>query len=183
VRTSGRQELACPKSPVEIDAGGGAPKADAMTDAPEDMRQYLMAIQRATPFFQALGAEVVEAAPGRSVMRLPYAPHLVGNPDTGVIHGGAITALLDHACGMAVSSGVEVERPNAEYGMRGVATLDLRIDYLRAAEPGRDVIVVGECVRVTRQIVFARGRAHQGDPDKPVALATGAFIITQMRTG
>jgi uncharacterized protein (TIGR00369 family) len=153
-----------------------------MTEISEETRQFYKAIQAATPFFQALGAEVVEAVPGRSTMRLPYAAHLVGNPDTGVIHGGAITALLDHACGMAVSSGVEAARPNAEYGMRGVATLDLRIDYLKAAEPGRDVIVVGECVKVTRQIVFARGRAHQGDPEKPVALATGAFIITPMRT-
>jgi uncharacterized protein (TIGR00369 family) len=154
-----------------------------MTDISAEALQHYMSVQGGIPFFQALGAEVVEAAPGRSTMRLPYAAHLVGNPDTGVIHGGAITALLDHACGMAVSSGVEAVRPNAEYGMRGVATLDLRIDYLRAAEPGRDVIVTAECVRVTRQIVFARGRAHQGDPENPVALATGAFILTEMRTG
>ncbi|MEJ0042002.1 MAG: PaaI family thioesterase [Rhizomicrobium sp.] len=131
----------------------------------------------------ALGASVVEAVPGRSVMRLPYAPHLVGNPETGVVHGGAITGLLDHACGMAVSSGVEAVRPNSQYGMRGLATLDLRIDYLKSAKPGMDIFVVGECTRVTRQIVFARGRAFQESEDEPIALATGAFMLTEMRTG
>jgi uncharacterized protein (TIGR00369 family) len=154
-----------------------------MADIPDDLMQRLQSMQGGAPFFHALGARVMEAAPGRSVMRLPYAPMLVGNPDTGVIHGGAITAMLDHACGMAVSSGVEAVRPNSEHGMRGVATLDLRIDYLKAAEPGVDVTVVGECVKVTRQIVFARGRAYQADAEDPIALATGTFILTAFRPG
>jgi len=154
-----------------------------MSDRPDETLQQLLSVQDGIPFFVALGASVVEAVPGRSVMRLPYAPHLIGNPDTGVVHGGAITGLLDHACGMAVSSGVEAVRPNSEYGMRALATLDLRIDYLRAAKPGADIIVVGECIRVTRRIVFARGRAFQEREDEPIALATGAFMLTEMRTG
>ena len=140
--------------------------------------------QGATAFFQALGAEVVEAAPGRSVMRLPYAPHIVGNPDTGVVHGGAVTGMLDHACGMAVGSALAAQpTPEGGTGMRGVATLDLRIDYLKAAQPGTAITVIGECVKITHQIVFARGRAYQDSPDDPVALATGTFMITEMRLG
>jgi uncharacterized protein (TIGR00369 family) len=154
-----------------------------MSDIPNEMLQRFMSAQGGTPFFLALGASVVEAVPGRSVMRLPYAPHIVGNPDTGVVHGGAITALLDQACGMAVGSGLAAARPAEDGGMRGIATLDLRIDYLKAATPGADITVVGECVKITHQIVFARGRAFQESAEEPIALATATFMITELRMG
>jgi len=139
----------------------------------------MMTAQGGTAFLNALGAGVAEAVPGRSVIRLPYAPHIVGNPDNGVVHGGAITALLDQACGMAVGSALAQEAGV----MRSIATLDLRIDYLKAARPGADITVVGECVKITRQIVFARGRAFQESADEPVALATATFMISEFRTG
>jgi uncharacterized protein (TIGR00369 family) len=153
-----------------------------MTDDTNDTLQRIMLAQGGAAFFQALGAQVVEAVPGKSTMRLPYAPHLVGNPDTGVVHGGVITALLDHACGMAVGSALAAAAAQAG-PMRGIATLDLRIDYMKAAKPEVDIIVVGECVKITRQIVFARGRAYQDSEDNLVASANGAFILTELRAG
>ena len=153
-----------------------------MTDESSDFLQRIMMAQGGAAFFQALGAQVVAAVPGKSTMRLPYAPHLVGNPDTGVVHGGVITGLLDHACGMAVGSALAAADPQSG-PMRGIATLDLRIDYMKAAKPGVDIIVVGECVKITRQIVFARGRAYQETEDNLVASANGAFILTELRAG
>jgi hypothetical protein len=73
---------------------------------------------------------------------VPYDEKLIGDPDTGVIAGGVVTALLDHACGQAVHTGL------TEF--KTIATLDLRIDYMRPAEPGRDI--------------FAKGQLLQGDP-------------------
>lgn len=60
------------------------------------------------------------------------------------------------------------------------ATLDLRIDYLRAATPHRTVIGRGECYRVTRSIAFVRGQAHDGDPDDPLAHVAGTFMLLDM---
>lgn len=151
-----------------------------MSDIPNEMLQRFMTAQGGTAFLTALGAVVVEAGPGRNMMRLPYGAHLVGNPDTGVVHGGAITGVLDQACGMAVGSALAAAREAGDSAMRGIATLDLRIDYLRAATPGRDITVVGECVKITRQIVFARGRAYQEDPEDAIALAAGTFMITDV---
>lgn len=153
-----------------------------MADTQDANLERFMLAQGGAPFFQAIGAQVVEAVPGKSTMRLPYAPHLVGNPDSGVVHGGVITGLLDHACGMAVGSalGALSSTPGA---MRGIATLDLRIDYLQAAKPQADIFVVAECVKITRQIVFARGRAYQESEDNVIASATGTFIITELRAG
>ena len=43
---------------------------------------------------QALGAEYVGLEGRRITFRVPYAEHLVGDPDSGVIHGGVITSAL-----------------------------------------------------------------------------------------
>ena len=144
----------------------------------------LMKSRAGTAFIMALGAEMTDAVPGKATMRLPYSPHVVGNPDTGVVHGGVITALLDHACGMAVGSalGVIVTDPT-QRATTSYATLDLRIDYMKAAKPGADIFVVGECVKITHQIVFARGSAYQESADDPIATATGTFIMTEQRAG
>jgi uncharacterized protein (TIGR00369 family) len=121
-----------------------------------------------TPFLRALGGEITGFERGRGRMRLPYSPHLVGNPATGVIHGGVITGMLDQACGMAVGS---MLRAPAR-----IATLDLRIDYMRPAEPGCDLDFEAECLKIGHDIAFARGRAQQGE--SIVAIATGTFILS-----
>lgn len=58
------------------------------------------------------------------------------------------------------------------------ATLDLRVDYLRPATPGKTVIGRGECYRITRAIGFVRGQAHDGDPADPLAHVAGTFMFT-----
>jgi uncharacterized protein (TIGR00369 family) len=122
------------------------------------------------PHMGALGVQLVDFAPGRVTVRLPYRPEIVGNPDTGVIAGGAISALLDNACGSAVVA--KVARPNA------FATLDLRIDYMKPATPGRDVLAFAECYKVTRLIAFVRGYAYQDTPAEPIANAAATFMFT-----
>ena len=82
----------------------------------------------AIPHNRALGIEVVAMGDGAVQLRLPYHEQLVGNPDTGVLHGGAITALLDAACGAAVFAAMPRMQP--------IATLDLRIDYASSAFAG-----------------------------------------------
>lgn len=123
------------------------------------------------PLNRELAIELSDVWPGGGVMRLPYRADLVGDPESGVLAGGVITALLDGACGMAVMAALV--RPAA------VATLDLRIDYLRPATAGRDVIARAECYRLTRHVAFARALAYHDVPDDPVASASGAFMLTR----
>lgn len=124
-----------------------------------------------TAFILSLGGEVQEIRKGRARTRLPYAPHLVGDPETGVIHGGVITAMLDHTCGMAVLSALKEIMP--------FATLDLRIDYMKPAEPNADVFIEAECLKVTHEVAFTRGIAYQTSREEPIALSTGAFMLTR----
>jgi uncharacterized protein (TIGR00369 family) len=103
-------------------------------------------------------------------MELPYREDLIGDPESGVLASGAIVALMDMATSMAVWIRRGVFQPQA--------TLDLRIDYLRAATPGRTVTGHGECYRLTRRVAFVRGMAHDGDPDDPIAHVAGTFMMT-----
>ena len=121
------------------------------------------------PHNRALGMDMLELDEGIAVIRLPYDPKLVGNPETGVLHGGAISSLMDATCGAAVFMALDFPKP--------IATLDLRIDYLSQGEPGQDVIARCHCYKVTRNVAFVRGVAYVTDEDDPVAAATGTFMI------
>lgn len=118
---------------------------------------------------KVLGMEVVDADEGRLILSLPYSQQIIGNIETGVIHGGALTTLLDTACGFAAISAL------SEAGI--APTLDLRIDYMRPAEPGLMVLGEAETYRVTRNVIFARGLAyHEGKKDDPIAHCTATFM-------
>ena len=111
-----------------------------------------------------------EALDGDSVtLRAPYREDLVGDPNAGVLAGGLVTAMLDHVGGLAVWVALGEFRP--------IATLDLRVDYMRAAEPGRDLLARARCYRLTHSIGFVRAFAYESDPDDPVAAAQAAYII------
>jgi uncharacterized protein (TIGR00369 family) len=145
----------------------------APEEAPERAPQE--AIDRAAraferiPHARALGMRIDELVTGRGVMALPYDPRLIGNPRTGVVHGGVITALLDTLCGIVVMTVVPTGQT--------IATLDLRIDYLHPATPGAEIRASAECYKRTAAIAFVRGIAFHDDPADPIANATGSFII------
>jgi uncharacterized protein (TIGR00369 family) len=122
-----------------------------------------------SPHAQALGFEFVSSQKAWATLKLPFREDLVGDPDSGVIAGGAVTALLDHVCGHAVMMAINFMTP--------IATLDLRIDYMRAAEPGLGVFAEAHCYKVTRSIAFVRASAWDRDKDDPVATAQAAFMI------
>jgi acyl-coenzyme A thioesterase PaaI-like protein len=80
-----------------------------------------------------------------------------------------VTTLLDHASGQAVHA--------AMTEWTSIATLDLRIDYMRPAQPGRDVLARAHCYKLTRSVAFVRAVAYEDDPDDPVAAAQAAFML------
>lgn len=133
------------------------------------LRAHAPRLFTAVPFATALGLELVDAEGMKARARAVWREDLVGDPDTGVIHGGVITTLLDNLCGFAVLLALRE--------FRSAATLDLRIDYMRPAERGRDVMAQAECYHVTRHIAFVRATAfHEGDP-RIIANASASFAL------
>jgi len=117
---------------------------------------------------QALGMQVVSVERGNALVRMPYDPRHVGDPNTGIVHGGVITTLLVSAGGCAAISVSPVDQI--------IATLDLRIDYLKPATPGEDIRGFAECYRRTRDIAFVRGLAYHEDRNDPIANFTACFM-------
>ena len=126
---------------------------------------------RRVPHARVLGVELVGFDESYCELKIPYDERLVGDPDTGVIHGGAVTALLDNVAGVIAwaSSGGP--------GGTAVATLDMRIDYLGSATPGRELHVRAECYRRTANVAFVRGQAFHDSPEQPIAICTAAFMV------
>ncbi|MCO6383611.1 PaaI family thioesterase [Oceanicola sp. 502str15] len=132
---------------------------------------WVQAFIDALPYSKALEMKAEEVSEGRIAVSMPYQQALAGDPQTGVLHGGAISALMDTTSGTSVMT--------LPQGF-GTATLDLRIDYMRAATPGQTVRASAECYHVTRTVAFVRTTAWDDDRNNPVATATGAFTYGHM---
>jgi uncharacterized protein (TIGR00369 family) len=143
--------------------------SDDLSDFMREMSQRMVG---GTPQSAALGFRFVSVAKARGSLEVPWREDLVGDPDTGVIAGGVVTSLLDHTCGMAMAAAAG-EEPFS------TATLDLRIDYMRAAAPRTGVIAEAHCYKLTRTIGFVRAEAWDVDRSDLVATAQAAFILNR----
>jgi uncharacterized protein (TIGR00369 family) len=136
-----------------------------LADKTEMARQFIQMI----PHAKALGMELTDIGNGNATITMPYADHIVGDPETGVIHGGAVSAVMDTCCGAAVMS--HPATPT------GTATIDLRIDYMRAATPGQTITTTATCYHVGRSVAFVRATATDEDTENPVATSSGSFTV------
>lgn len=134
-----------------------------------DKAELARSFIRLIPQARALNMDILEIGEGIAVIRMPYDPELIGDPDTSVIHGGAVSTLMD-TCGGAATM-AHPSNPG------GTATISLRIDYLRGATPGQAIVARAECHHVTRSVAFVRATAHDDDTGNPVATATGTFTV------
>ncbi|WP_339630417.1 PaaI family thioesterase [uncultured Sneathiella sp.] len=139
-----------------------------MSDA-FDISQIQNIIDHGIPHCADIGVKVHDMNADGVTFSLPYQERFAGNPVNGVLHGGIITTLIDTAAGMCIYARLQKYMP--------IATLDLRIDYLKPATPGEDVYTHATCYRTTKQIAFVRAIAYHSDPEDPIANAVGTFML------
>jgi uncharacterized protein (TIGR00369 family) len=142
-----------------------------MTDSP--ILDLLPQLASGASHTHALGFAFEGAEGDRARIRVPYRDDLVGDPDTGVLAGGLVTTLLDHVGGLAVWLKIGTYAP--------IATLDLRVDYMRAARVRTDLLAEARCYKLTSSIAFVRAWAFEEDPADPVAAAQAAYVLTARR--
>ncbi|HEY4545052.1 MAG TPA: PaaI family thioesterase [Pedomonas sp.] len=122
------------------------------------------------PFHKDIGIRFADHGENWISLELAYDPGLDGYGEPGVVSGGAVFTLMDASSGMAVTVTRNALAP--------MATLDLRLDYLRPANAGQNIRSRVECYRLTRRFGFTRGIAYNDDPNHPIAHASGIFIIS-----
>ena len=134
----------------------------------EDAKRIATALE-SLPHNAKLGIRVVDIAPGRCTTYIEFRPELVGDPSRGVLHGGVVTTLIDATAGAAVYASIAPDR--------SLATLDIRIDYLRPTQPDKRLCATAELYRLTRRIAFVRASAYQDDHANQVANCVASFMI------
>lgn len=139
----------------------------AMNPVLDDLNRRYVA---RTPHMADTGMRITALEPGRGTMTMPARPDWVGDPARNVLHPGALTVLADSVCGLAVGSALPARVP--------IATLDLRMDYLRPAGPEQDVHCEAHCYRLTRSVAFVRADVWQADRDQPIATAQATFMLS-----
>lgn len=151
-----------------------SPMSESKGLTPEIMLKMKGEVIPFIPHAKDLGLTIVDAAVAECWLSMAYDERLIGDPETGVLHGGVITALLDTACGFAAQLGLTRRI--------SIATLDLRIDYMKAATPRLTVMAHAHCYKVTSHIAFVRGTAYHDDESDPIATCVGTFMIGSNRT-
>ena len=119
-----------------------------------------------------LGVEVITAEPGRVEMSLIRDDRFT--QQHGFLHAGAITSVLDTACGYAAYS---VMPPEA-----AVLTATFTVNLLAPAA-GQRFAITGEVVRSGRTLVVCRGEAFADDDRRPFAIMQATMTAVYNRAG
>ena len=115
-------------------------------------------------FVPHLGLSVEEYGPGTVKCRLAYTPAI--DNSVGSVHGGALSALIDHTLSLAVY-------PLVEPGV-WVATTNMSVQYLAPVRSG-DCIALGTVLSLgTRQAVVRVEVTNEG---RLVAVALGGLTV------
>ena len=128
----------------------------------------------ATPFLTSrghpgfLGMRYADHGDDWVELELPWREDLIGDEGQHVLASGPILSLMDMASGLAIWKAMDK--------FEAIATLDLRVDYVRPAREGAAVFGRSQCYRITRSAAFVRGLAHDGDVDDPVAHIQAVFM-------
>lgn len=104
------------------------------------------------PFHRWLGLEVVSVGDGEIEIKATWREEWVVNPERKYTHGGILAALVDLTADWAL-----VSRTG-----RGVPTIDMRVDYHRAAMPG-DLTARGKLVRWGSQYAVSEAQVLDKD--------------------
>lgn len=138
-----------------------------LTEFHELLRREFLAL---SPHMRDCGLQAISVDRDSAVVTLPDREDWVGDSESGRLNPGIITVLVDSCAGLAVLARIGEREP--------VATLDLRMDYLRPAFRGRDVHCRARCLRLTASIAFMRATVWQEREDEPFATAQLVFMRT-----
>lgn len=105
------------------------------------------------PLHRWLGLRLVELTEDHVDIAMPWREEIVADPKARYTHGGILATLIDLTADYAIA---------AKLG-RGVPTIDMRVDYHKAAMPGEELIARGRVIRMGRTIASAEATIRKAD--------------------
>lgn len=139
-----------------------------MTDTVKNI--FINALENNIPMVKFIGVKVLEIDDGYIKLLFPYREEFIGDPRSKRLHGGYLATALDSAGGAAAMTYMTSRHDD-------VATIDMRIDYLRPGK-AKEIIAIGEVIsRRRRTIVSEMKIYHPDDEDKIIAIGRGVFSI------
>ncbi len=132
----------------------------------QDAFEFVKNNMAGTPFHQWLLPELLEVVADEGIVRirLPIRQEFCRMPERPELHGGIIAAIADITGHAAIASQL----------FHSVATIDMRVDYLRLAA-GTELIAVGTVIKLGRTIGVADVQIRD-DKDKLVATSRASYV-------
>lgn len=130
----------------------------------------IKAAEEEIPIHRFLGLKVEKLELDFVRVSVPYRKEFVGDVRRSRWHGGIIGTIMDSVGGMIGIANFTSKKDK-------LATIDLRIDYLRGAE-AYDLIVEGNLVRLGNRIMVTRMQAFQ--KGELVAEGKGVYNFIKM---
>lgn len=132
------------------------------------------------PFNRVLGLKVESISYERVRASLQMRSELMGHYKRGMLHGGAISSVLDVTGGLAAFMGVQqkissevLEARLERFGR--VSTIDLRVDFLRPGI-GKWFVATAYTLRTGNKVAVTRIELHN-DQDDLIAVGTGSYVV------
>lgn len=143
------------------------PSAGELTPYQERWR----ALFNASPYIQLLGMDLKELGGGRSRLELQTAQRHTNLQ--GQIQGGVIATLIDSG----MSSAIRGLLPDA----RQTVTVEMKLNFLAAVQPGDTLISEGEVLKLGRQLAVVRATIRTAG-GTAVAAGQGTFMLLRGRS-
>ena len=152
---------------------------DAPELLPDDLVKTVHGFFNRIPYNQLLGIEIDEIRPDCVAMSIRMRPDLIGNYTQGILHGGAISSLID-VCGGAMALIGAFEK-HAHLSLQErmtrlskLGTIDLRVDYLRPGR-GEQFVCTSVPLRSGNKVGVVRSELHADDGNL-IAVGTGTYL-------
>jgi len=121
-----------------------------------------------------IGASLISVRDGEVQIELPFSDVLT--QQHGFIHAGAVTTIVDTACGFAALTKMPADA--------AVLTTEFKINFMSPAK-GERLWAVGRVVRAGRTLMVCLGEvfAEEGGKSKQIALMTASMMVIGTETG
>lgn len=141
---------------------------------PDKIEQRVRGSFARQPFMATIGASLAAVRDGEVEIVLPFSAALT--QQHGFIHAGAVTTIVDTACGFAALTKMPDDA--------AVLTTEFKLNLMSPAR-GERLRAIGRVVRAGRTLMVCLGEvfAEESGKSKQVALMTATMMVVDTGTG